>query len=366
MGLKAGIVGLPNVGKSTLFTALSRSKAEAANFPFCTIEPNQGVVTVPDPRLDKLVEIVQPSNVVPATVEIVDIAGLVRGASEGEGLGNQFLDHIRNVDAILHVIRCFDSDEIVHVEGAPDPLRDKEIIDTELLLKDLELVERRLERLQKRLKAGDKEAKKETEILQFIKEKLRQGIPIRSIDTKDEDFSKLINQYQFLTAKPVVYIANIDESQINNPGKYAQQLEEIAKQEGTFVLPICAKVEAELAEIEDDQEREALLEVYGLKEPGINLLIRTAYELLGLITFFTAGPKEVRAWPIVKGTTAYEAAGKIHSDIQKGFIRAEVISFDDYVKYGGELGAKEAGRLRLEGKDYIIQDGDVVYFRFNV
>ncbi len=366
MGLKAGIVGLPNVGKSTLFTALSRAKAEAANFPFCTIEPNQGVVTVPDSRLDKLVEIVKPANVVPATVEIVDIAGLVRGASEGEGLGNQFLDHIRNVDAILHVVRCFDSDEIVHVEGAPEPVRDKEIIDTELLLKDLELVERRLERLQKRLKAGDKEAKKEAEILQFIKEKLEQGIPIRALDIKDEDFYKLINQYQFLTAKPVVYIANIDESQINNPGKYVKQLEEIAKKEGTFVLPICAKVEAELAEIEDEQERRELLGMYDLEEPGINRLIRTAYDLLGLITFFTAGPREVRAWPMVKGTTAYEAAGKIHSDIQKGFIRAEVISFDDYVKYGGEHGAKEAGKLRLEGKDYVIQDGDVVYFRFNI
>ncbi len=366
MGLKAGIVGLPNVGKSTLFTALSRAKAEAANFPFCTIEPNQGVVTVPDRRLDKIVEIVKPANVVPATVEIVDIAGLVRGASEGEGLGNQFLDHIRNVDAILHVVRCFDSSEIVHVEGVPDPIRDKEIIDTELMLKDLELVERRLERLQKRLKAGDKEARKEVEILKLLKEHLEQGIPVRAIDLNDEDAQKLIKQYQFLTAKPVVYIANIDEAQINNPGEYVKKLEEVAQKEGTFVLPICAKVEAELAEIEDEQERQELLEMYGLEEPGINRLIRTAYQLLGLITFFTAGPKEVRAWPIVKGTTAYEAAGKIHSDIQKGFIRAEVISYEDYIKYGGEQGAKEAGRLRLEGKDYVVQDGDVIYFRFNV
>ena len=366
MGLKAGIVGLPNVGKSTLFTALSRAKAEAANFPFCTIEPNQGVVTVPDRRLDKIVEIVKPANVVPATVEIVDIAGLVRGASEGEGLGNQFLDHIRNVDAILHVVRCFDSSEIVHVEGVPDPIRDKEIIDTELMLKDLELVERRLERLQKRLKAGDKEARKEAEILKLLKEHLEQGIPVRAIDLNDEDAQKLIKQYQFLTAKPVVYIANIDEAQINNPGEYVKKLEEVAQKEGTFVLPICAKVEAELAEIEDEQERQELLEMYGLEEPGINRLIRTAYQLLGLITFFTAGPKEVRAWPIVKGTTAYEAAGKIHSDIQKGFIRAEVISYEDYIKYGGEQGAKEAGRLRLEGKDYVVQDGDVIYFRFNV
>ncbi len=366
MGLKAGIVGLPNVGKSTIFTALSRARAEAANFPFCTIEPNLGTVAVPDPRLDQLARIVQPQNVVPATVEIVDIAGLVKGASKGEGLGNQFLDHIRNVDAILHVIRCFDSDEIVHVEGQPDPIRDKEIIDTELLLKDVETVERRMQRLERRLKAGDKEAREEYDLLQRLHKHLLEGKPARVFPFHDEEERRKVQELFLLTMKPVLYVANIDESQIHAPGPYVRQLEAVARQEGAQVLTIPARIEAEIAEIEDEEERRQYLEMYGLKEPAIHRLIRAAYDLLGLITFFTAGPKEVRAWPIPKGTTAHEAAGKIHSDIQRGFIRAEVISFDDYVKYGGEQGAKEAGRLRLEGKDYVIQDGDVIYFRFNV
>ncbi len=365
--MKAGIVGLPNVGKSTVFNCLSDAKAQSANYPFCTIEPNIGMVNVPDPRLEKLAGLVNPQRVVPATVEIVDIAGLVKGASKGEGLGNKFLANIRETDAILHVLRCFDNDNITHSMGNVDPVRDKEIIDTELQLKDLETVEKRIERVAKQAKAGLKEAKEELEILQNLKAKLEHGVSVRHMNFEPEKFDKYVKPLQLLTAKPVLYVCNVDEESLRKGGnQYTEQISKMAAEEGAEVLILDAKTEADIMELETYEERQMFLEDLGLDEPGINKLIRKAYKLLNLQTFFTAGEKEVRAWTIPVGATAPQAAGVIHSDFEKGFIRAEVISYDDYIRYGSEAKVREAGRLRIEGKDYVVQDGDVMHFRFNV
>ena len=365
--MKAGIVGLPNVGKSTVFNCLSDAKAQSANYPFCTIEPNIGMVNVPDPRLDTLARLVNPARVVPATVEIVDIAGLVKGASKGEGLGNKFLANIRETDAILHVLRCFEDPNITHTMGHVDPVRDKEIIDTELQLKDLETVEKRLERVAKQAKAGDKNARAEAESLQAVKNHLEQGRSVRHIPLDEEVFNAHIKPLQLLTAKPVLYVCNVDEASLRAGGnEHTRRIEAIAKDEGAQVLILDARTEADIAELETYEERQMFLEDLGLDEPGISKLIRKAYTLLDLQTFFTAGPKEVRAWTIRRGATAPEAAGVIHTDFQKGFIRAEVISYDDFIRYGSEAKAREAGRLRIEGKDYVVQDGDVMHFRFNV
>ncbi len=365
--MKAGIVGLPNVGKSTVFNCLSDAKAQSANYPFCTIEPNIGMVNVPDPRLDALARLVNPARVVPATVEIVDIAGLVKGASKGEGLGNKFLANIRETDAILHVLRCFEDPNITHTMGHVDPVRDKEIIDTELQLKDLETVEKRLERVAKQAKAGDKNARAEAETLQAVKSHLEQGLSVRHADIDVEAFDKFVKPLQLLTAKPVLYICNVDEPSLRAGGnEHTRRIEALAEKEGAQVLILDARTEADIAELETYEERQMFLEDLGLDEPGISKLIRKAYALLDLQTFFTAGPKEVRAWTIRRGATAPEAAGVIHTDFQKGFIRAEVIAYEDYVRYGSEAKAREAGRLRIEGKDYVVQDGDVMHFRFNV
>ena len=365
--MKAGIVGLPNVGKSTVFNCLSNAKAQSANYPFCTIEPNVGMVNVPDKRLDILNELVRPQRVVPATVEIVDIAGLVKGASKGEGLGNQFLANIRETDAILHVLRCFDNPNITHVMGNVDPIRDKEIIETELQLKDLETVEKRLEKARKQAKAGVAEAQEEASVLENLKKQLEQGISVRKIDLDPELKEKYVKPLQLLTAKPVLYICNVDEQSLRNGGNpYTRAVEEMARREGAEVLMLDARTEADINELETYEERQMFLEDLGLDEPGISKLIRKAYALLNLHTFFTAGEKEVRAWTIPQGTKAPQAAGVIHSDFEKGFIRAEVISFDDFVKYGSEAKVKEAGKLRIEGKDYVVRDGDIMHFRFNV
>ena len=364
--MKAGIVGLPNVGKSTLFNCLSNAKAQSANFPFCTIEPNIGVVNVPDPRLERLESLVQPVKVVPATVEIVDIAGLVRGASKGEGLGNQFLSNIRETDAILHVLRCFDNDNIVHVDGSVDPLRDKETIDLELQLKDLETVEKRLEKVVRAARTGNKEAIKEQKVLQQVQEGLSAATSVRALSITDDDRLAYVKTMQLLTDKSVLYVCNVDESSAVSGNAYVEQVRKIAAAEQADVLVLAVSTEADINELDTYEERQLFLDDLGLTEPGAAKLIRAAYAMLNLHTYFTAGPKEVRAWTVLQGATAPQAAGMIHTDFEKGFIRAEVISFTDYDNYESEVKVKEAGKMRVEGKDYIVQDGDVMHFRFNV
>ncbi len=365
MGFKCGIVGLPNVGKSTTFNALSRGSAESSNFPFCTIEPNVGIASVNDKRLYKLVEMVNPKKVTPAVVEFVDIAGLVKGASTGAGLGNKFLSHIRDVQVVVHVVRCFEDEDIVHQEGSVDPRRDIETIDTELMLADLQTIENRMNKSSKLAKSGDKHYKQEMEVLGKFKEQLEKGEPLRMNDKHTKDELLLINELRLLSAKPVIYVANVSEDELNG-NKYSTVVEDTAKKENAPVIVLSSKIEEEISKLDTDEEKREFMEMLGLEESGLDKLIKTGYSMLGLITFFTAGEKEVRGWTIKKETTAKEAAGTIHSDIERGFIRAEIISYDDYVAVGGEKNAKEKGLMRLEGKDYIMQDGDVVYFRFNV
>ena len=363
MGFKCGIVGLPNVGKSTLFNALTQSAAaEAANYPFCTIEPNVGDVAVPDPRLERIAGIAKSAQVIPARLTFVDIAGLVKGASKGEGLGNQFLANIREVDAIAHVLRCFDDADVTHVEGRTDPLADAEIVETELMLADLDSLERRRPALEKKAKGQDKEAKAVLPIIDAALALLSEGKPARLTEVAPDD-ARRFKELQLITAKPVLYVCNVDEGAAATGNRHSQAVEARAKAEGAAVVVISAKIEAELGQL-DAEERAGYLESLDLTEPGLNKLIRAGYGLLGLSTYFTAGPKEARAWTIRSGTLAPQAAGVIHTDFEKGFIRAETISYDDFVRYGGETGAKEAGKMRLEGKDYLVHDGDVMHFRF--
>ena len=363
MGIKCGIVGLPNVGKSTLFNALTRAQIAAENYPFCTIDPNVGIVPVPDPRLDVLAGIAKSERKLPATVEFVDIAGLVAGASKGEGLGNKFLSHIRETDAIAHVVRCFENDDVVHVAGRISPLDDVEVINTELALADLDTVERGLQRAEKAAKAGDKDALKQRDLLIKLRAHLDSGKPARSL-IKDAEDKKLVQELHLITVKPLMYVANVAEDGFtNNP--HLDAVRKLAESEHSEVVAVCASIEAEIAQL-DEADRADFLKDIGLDEPGLNRVIRAGYKLLGLQTYFTAGPKEARAWTVRVGATAPQSAGVIHTDFEKGFIRAEVIAFDDYVKLKGEQGAKEAGKLRLEGKEYIVQEGDVMHFRFNV
>lgn len=364
--MKAGIVGLPNVGKSTLFNCLSNAKAQSANFPFFTIEPNIGVVNVPDKRLLKLEELVKPERVLPATVEIVDIAGLVKGASKGEGLGNQFLSNIRETDAILHVLRCFDNDNIVHVDGNVNPIRDKETIDIELQLKDLETVDKKLEKVKRAARTGNKEAQKEEAALLKVKAGLEAGISVRAIDLTEDEREEYIKGSQFITDKPVMYVCNVDEDSAVNGNVYVEQVREAVKNENAEVLVLAVGTEADITELDSFEERQMFLEDLGLDEAGSAKLIRSAYKLLNLQTYFTAGVKEVRAWTIPVGATAPQAAGVIHTDFEKGFIRAEVIKYEDFVAYGSEAKVKEAGKMGVEGKEYIVKDGDIMHFRFNV
>ncbi|MFT6053970.1 MAG: GTP-binding protein YchF [Roseivirga sp.] len=365
MGLQCGIVGLPNVGKSTLFNALSSAKAEAANFPFCTIEPNVGVVTIPDPRLKVLQELVNPQRVLPTVIEFVDIAGLVKGASKGEGLGNKFLANIREVDAILHVVRCFIDDNVVHVAGSVDPVFDKEVIDTELQIKDLESIEKKILRISKVAKSGDAIARGELKTLDMFKVALEAGRNARSVEATKEDLAA-VRDLSLLTIKPVIYVANVEEASVNSGNKHVDALKEAVKDENAEVIIVSAAIESQIAELEEEDEKLMFLEEYGLKESGLSQLIRASYSILNLITYFTAGEKEVRAWTIKKGWTAPQAAGVIHTDFEKGFIKVEVIKLPDYQQYKTEVAIKEAGKMSIEGKEYIVKDGDVMHFRFNV
>lgn len=367
MALQCGIVGLPNVGKSTLFNCLSNAKAQSANFPFCTIEPNVGVITVPDKRLNKLAELVQPQRIVPTTVEIVDIAGLVKGASRGEGLGNKFLANIRETDAIIHVLRCFDDDNITHVDGSVDPVRDKNVIDTELQLKDLETVESRIAKVEKQAKTGgDKQAALLYGVLTKYKAALDQGLSARTVTFETKDEEKAARELFLLTAKPILYVCNVDEASAVKGNKYVEQVRSAVANEGAHILVVAAKIESEIAELESYEERQLFLQEIGLEESGVSRLIRAAYALLNLETYFTAGVQEVRAWTYCKGWKAPQCAGVIHTDFEKGFIRAEVIKYEDYLQYGSEAAVREAGKLAVEGKEYIVQDGDIMHFRFNV
>lgn len=365
MALKCGIVGLPNVGKSTLFNCLSNAKAQSANYPFCTIEPNIGTISVPDPRLEMLEKLVKPQRVLPTSMEIVDIAGLVKGASKGEGLGNQFLANIRETDAIIHVLRCFDDGNIVHVDGSVNPVRDKEVIDIELQLKDLETIEKKLNSLSRVIKSGDKDSLKENELALKVKAALEAGISVRAVEM-DEKERAIVRGFQLITSKPVMYLCNVDEASVKNGNKYVDAVKEAVKDEQAEVLVIGAKIEADIMELETYEERKLFLDELGLEEPGVNRLIRTAYALLNLETYFTAGEKEVRAWTIRRGMLAPQAAGVIHTDFEKGFIRAEVMKYDDFVNFGSEAAVKDAGKFRVEGKEYVVEDGDIMHFRFNV
>ena len=365
MALKCGIVGLPNVGKSTLFNCLSNAKAQSANFPFCTIEPNVGTITVPDERLASLENLVNPEKVIPTTIEIVDIAGLVKGAHKGEGLGNQFLANIREVDAIIHVLRCFDDDNVIHVDGKVDPISDKEIIDMELQLKDLETVEKRIGGIERKANSGDKDAKKVYDTYVAVREHLLQGNSVRSLEL-EESQEEYLAELQLITSKPVMYICNVEETAVKNGNQHVDNVKDAISKEDAEILILGAAIEADIAELENFEERKMFLDDLGLDEPGVSKLIKKAYNLLNLQTYFTAGEKEVRAWTIKKGMTAPQAAGVIHSDFEKGFIRAEVIKYSDYITFKTESAVKEAGKLMVQGKEYVPEDGDVMHFRFNV